>query len=184
MQQIRILGAPGTGKKTLIGNLMMSCGIGLSTMEKLQRNGIQKYDQISEFFSKENIPLSFETSSGAWEITETNDSDVLFYVLDASTNPEANTMDFKIAGDATTGILERCSRVILVVNKMDKVDWSAEQFQLIVSQATGEIQGTGIAIKKLATVAVSALHGNNIIQKSGDPMWRTLVQTLDLGSIL
>ncbi|KAK6518959.1 hypothetical protein TWF281_003650 [Arthrobotrys megalospora] len=184
MRQIRIFGAPGTGKKTLVGNLMMSCGLGISTMEKLQRKGIQRYDQMTEFFGEENIPLSFETSSGPWEISDTNNPDVVFYVVDASAVPEADIIDPRIAGDETVGILEGSTRFILIANKMDKLDWSAEHFQLIIDRATSQLQRDSINIKKFNSVALSALHGNNIIQKSGDPMWRTLVQTLDLVSIM
>ncbi|TGJ72002.1 hypothetical protein EYR41_003921 [Orbilia oligospora] len=173
MRQIRLFGAPSTGKKTLVGNLMMSCGLGMSIMEKLQRKGIQRYDRMIEFFIEENIPLSFETRSGPWEITDSNDPDVVLYLVDGSASTEANIIDIGIAGDATIGILER-----------DNLDWSAEHFQIIINRATSELQREHINIRKFNSVAVSALHGDNIIQKSGDPMWRTLVQTLDLESIL
>ncbi|EGX52804.1 hypothetical protein AOL_s00007g140 [Orbilia oligospora ATCC 24927] len=184
MRQIRLFGAPSTGKKTLVGNLMMSCGLRMSIMEKLQRKGIQRYDRMTEFFIEENIPLSFETRSGPWEITNSNDPDVVLYLVDASASTETNIIDLGTAGDATIGILERCTRFILIVNKMDNLDWSAEHFQIIINRATSELQRDSINIKKFNSVAVSALHGDNIIQKSGDPMWRTLVQTLDLESIL
>ncbi|KAK6514281.1 hypothetical protein TWF506_008678 [Arthrobotrys conoides] len=195
MRQIRIFGAAGTGKKTLVGNLMMSCGgPGMTIMERLQREGIQRYDRMTEFFIRENIPLSFETRSGPWEITESNDPDVVLFVVDASTSTSASTstetniniIDLRLNGDpdATIGIFERCTRLILIVNKMDTVNWSAESFQTIINRATSELQAENIKINKFNSVAVSALHGDNIIQRSGDPMWRTLVQTLDLGSIL
>ncbi|KAK6511507.1 hypothetical protein TWF481_000422 [Arthrobotrys musiformis] len=157
----------------------------MSTMERLQRNGIQRYDRMTEFFREENIPLSFETRSGMWEITDSNDPDVVLYVMDAdSASAEANIIDLGIAGDATIGVLESCARFILIVNKMDNPNWSSESFHIISDRATSELQRDGVNIKKFNSVAVSALHGDNIIQKSGDPMWRTLVQTLDLESIL
>ncbi|RVD87185.1 uncharacterized protein DFL_001428 [Arthrobotrys flagrans] len=148
MRQIRILGGSSTGRKTLVGNLMISCGLGMSTMEKLQRTGIQRYDRMTEFFQQENIPLSFETSTGPWEITDTKIPDVVFYVVDASAITEADIIDTRIAGDDTVGILESCTRVILIVNKMDKLGWSAEHFQMIVNRATSELQRDNIHIEK------------------------------------
>jgi bifunctional enzyme CysN/CysC len=94
----------------------------------------------------------------------------------------ASTADLAlILVDARKGIVEQSRRhafiasllgvshLVLCVNKMDLVDWSAERFAEIREEFRRFAMKLNVA--DLAFVPVSALHGDNVVQRSANMPW-------------
>jgi bifunctional enzyme CysN/CysC len=94
----------------------------------------------------------------------------------------ASTADLAlILVDARKGIVEQSRRhafiasllgvshLVLCVNKMDLVDWSAERFAEIREEFRRFAMKLNVA--DLAFVPVSALHGDNVVQPSANMPW-------------
>lgn len=84
--------------------------------------------------------------------------------------------------DARTGVIEQTSRhafianllrirhVIVAVNKMDLVDYSEERFEEI-SKEFEEFASRLDNIVDMVTIPISALHGDNVVEKSDKTPW-------------
>lgn len=94
----------------------------------------------------------------------------------------ASTVDLTIILiDARSGILEQTKRhafiaallgvprVILAVNKMDLVDYSEDRFNQIVREFTDF--STKLGIKEIKFIPVSALEGDNVVERSQKMLW-------------
>ncbi|MFC0632416.1 sulfate adenylyltransferase subunit CysN [Brevundimonas balnearis] len=96
--------------------------------------------------------------------------------------------------DARQGVLTQTRRhaflvsllgirhVILAVNKMDLIGWSRDRFDAIVAEFDGI--ATALNIDKAHALPLSALHGDNVLEKSARSPWyagpslMTLLETL------
>ena len=98
--------------------------------------------------------------------------------------------------DARKGVIEQTCRhsfiasllglphVIVAVNKMDLVDWSEERFNEIVTQFTEF--ASRLDIPDIKFIPLSALHGDNVVEKSTKMPWyqgSTLLYTLETAYI-
>src|SRR5215468_2065872 len=94
----------------------------------------------------------------------------------------ASTADLAIVlVDARKGLLEQSRRhafiatllrvphLVLAVNKMDLVDYSAEVFEAIHDEF--ERFATKLEVPDLSVIPVSALHGDNIVSRSPNMPW-------------
>ena len=94
----------------------------------------------------------------------------------------ASTADLAIVlVDARKGLVEQSRRhafivsllrvphLVLAVNKMDLVDWSQDVFEEIAADFSNFAAKLDIA--DLTTVPISALHGDNIVTRSGNMLW-------------
>ena len=94
--------------------------------------------------------------------------------------------------DARNGVIEQTKRhsfiasllqiphLVVCVNKMDLVDYSEEAFNRVVNEY--EDFSSKMAIKDVRYVPISALHGDNVVDKSSNMPWyegRTLLNTLE-----
>ena len=94
--------------------------------------------------------------------------------------------------DVRHGVIEQTKRhsfiasllqiphVIVCINKMDLVDYSEEQFNKVVREY--ESFASKMTIKDVRYVPISALHGDNVVDKSDKMPWyegRTLLNTLE-----
>lgn len=61
--------------------------------------------------------------------------------------------------------------LVLAVNKMDFVGFSKERFDDIVATYKGWLQTQGIDIPDLQCIPLSALEGDNVVQKSANTPW-------------
>jgi sulfate adenylyltransferase large subunit len=59
----------------------------------------------------------------------------------------------------------RVPHAVVAVNKMDLVDWSQERFDEISSQLDG------LGLPDLCVIPISALHGDNVVDRSGHMPW-------------
>ena len=94
----------------------------------------------------------------------------------------ASTADLAIVlVDARNGLTEQSRRhaflatllrvphLVLAVNKMDLVDYSSEVFDQIVAEFTAF--AVKLEIGDLTFIPISALHGDNVVQRSGNMAW-------------
>ncbi|GAA3463940.1 adenylyl-sulfate kinase [Saccharothrix longispora] len=94
----------------------------------------------------------------------------------------ASTADLAlVVVDARRGLLEQSRRhaflssllgiphLVVCVNKMDLVDWSAERFAEV--RAEFERFATRLEIADVAFVPMSALHGDNVVQRGARMPW-------------
>lgn len=94
--------------------------------------------------------------------------------------------------DARNGVIEQTKRhtyiasllqiphLIVCVNKMDLVDYSEERFEEIVEDFKGF--AAKMNIKDVQYIPISALHGDNVVEKSAKIPWydgSTLLHTLE-----
>lgn len=61
--------------------------------------------------------------------------------------------------------------LVLAVNKMDLVDFSKERFDKIVSDYKAWLDAQGINIPDLQCIPLSALEGDNVVEKSANTPW-------------
>ena len=94
--------------------------------------------------------------------------------------------------DARNGVIEQTKRhsfiasllqiphLIVCINKMDLVDYSEEKFDEVVEQFKDF--STSLNAKDVRFIPISALHGDNVVDKSEKMKWytgRTLLDTLE-----
>ena len=85
--------------------------------------------------------------------------------------------------DARTGVVTQTCRhsylvsllgirhLVLAVNKMDLVDFSQERFDAIVSDYKAWLKAQNIDIPDLRCIPLSALEGDNVVEKSANTPW-------------
>ena len=74
----------------------------------------------------------------------------------------------------------RVRSVLVVINKMDMVEWDRDRFDAIREEATEYASQLGLS--EVIVVPVSAIDGGNVVQRSPDADWyagRTVLQALE-----
>lgn len=74
-------------------------------------------------------------------------------------------------------------RLCVVINKMDKEDWSESRFDEIKRQLTEYLGEIGYELSKVDFIPISGLEGTNVVNKKNIPNWykgKTLVEYLEL----
>jgi len=197
-------GSVDDGKSTLIGRLLYdSKAIFDDTLENIRRTTAQR--------GEENLNLSLLTDGLRAEREQGITIDVAyryfatprrkFIIADTPGHVQytrnmvtgASTANLAvILVDARKGVIEQTCRhsfiasllgiphVIVAVNKMDLVDWSEERFNTIV-RAYAEF-ASRLDIPDIKFIPLSALHGDNVVDKSTRMPWYeggTLLYTLE-----
>lgn len=181
-----VLGARGAGKATLIGNLMYKCGgVDMILLEKMQKAGIHKYDQVFGYCKEHGIKPAFEARHATVlfieEATSANRPDYMIYMVDAA---------IKKPPIELLGYDARATSTIIVVNKMDTCDWSEESYNRALLTAISQLDEQGIRLNNHVTIPISALHGDNVIETSTMSPWftsksskhKTLVEAIDIAA--
>ncbi|MEM7826193.1 MAG: translation elongation factor EF-1 subunit alpha [Candidatus Aenigmatarchaeota archaeon] len=73
-------------------------------------------------------------------------------------------------------------QIIVVINKMDTVNYDEKRFNEVKEEATKLLQSIGYNVSEIPFVPVSAYMGDNVVKKSDKMPWYkggTLVETLD-----
>ncbi|KAL1840619.1 hypothetical protein VTJ49DRAFT_270 [Mycothermus thermophilus] len=107
---LAVRGASGAGKKTLIGRLVFSCGgLGLEQLENLERRNRTSYPDVVRLFNEIGEKPSF------WAPT------AKIIVQGTADQAKASSADLRslLAEDKW----KPKERLVVVVNKMDAVDW-------------------------------------------------------------
>jgi len=154
-----IEGAPGGGKATLIGCMLFKYGgIDMLTMQSFQQEGIRTYEQAANNLKNLKIAPNFDTPKHHVTVHETSDglADCTLLVVPAD-QPSENE-------GIPKGLLSNAKRVIIIINKMDTISWSEKEFQKIV-------EGLPMSTENIPIIPVSALHGDNVVDKSPKSSW-------------
>lgn len=96
--------------------------------------------------------------------------------------------------DARRGVIEQTSRhfyinnllrvkdIVIAVNKMDLVDFSEERYNAVQEEIQTLISKTTYKEQNITTIPVSALQGDNVVEKSQKMPWytgKTLIEHLE-----
>lgn len=90
-----------------------------------------------------------------------------------------------LLADARNGVVEQTKRhaavlallgvpqLVLTVNKIDLVDFDQATFDVIAKEFTAHAASLGYAAESVVSVPVSALHGDNVVERSSRTPWYT-----------
>ncbi|MCJ1250923.1 hypothetical protein MMC30_008151 [Trapelia coarctata] len=171
-ETVRVMGVPHVGKATLMGNLIYKCGLDLRMMEQLQRENISAYSGLVKYYKTQGISPSFKTRNHSFAFTDINTPECLIYMIDAS-NPAQMLDGSDKAVDATSlaDVLKKAKNLIVLVNKMDEISWSEKKYIDIVKAFGAQLKELGFDLRKVKTIPISALHGDNILDPSSKSPW-------------
>ncbi|SPO02536.1 uncharacterized protein DNG_05209 [Cephalotrichum gorgonifer] len=167
VKTLRVLGEERVGKKTLIGSLIYKCGLELPQLEKLERNGIRDLDAIVPFYEKAGITPCFYAPSGQLVVEKTATPDILLWVVDATDADKGSVSSQKLAAALSDGTVQPREKLLILVNKMDLINWSESTFREIVHT----FNAVGAIPEKTYVIPISGLQGDNILGSPEQPSW-------------
>jgi len=138
------VGPAGSGKATTIGCMLFNYGaIDLLTMERFERGGVKTYDQAAKELTSLEVQPKFHTPKHHITLADISPSqaDCAIIVLAA---------DDLGHGISASEISRGVKKLIVLINKMDKIDWSEAQFQRIC-------EGLSIDTEKYSAALVSQI---------------------------
>jgi bifunctional enzyme CysN/CysC len=193
MLRLATAGSVDDGKSTLIGRLLYdSKAIFEDQLEAVERTSRERGDEYTNLAlltdglraeREQGITIDvayryFATPKRKFIIADTPGH--IQYTRNMVTG--ASTADVAlILIDARKGVLEQSRRhaflasllgiphLVLCVNKMDLVDWSEERFEEI--KAEFRAFAMKLDVHDLTFIPVSALHGDNIVDRSANMPW-------------
>ncbi|KAF4630904.1 hypothetical protein G7Y89_g7238 [Cudoniella acicularis] len=117
-------------------------------------------------------------------IAGASQADFAVLVIDASTGSFESGLKGQTKEHALLVRSMGVQRLIIVVNKLDTVDWSEERFTEISTQVSAFLTAAGFLSKNITFIPCSGLHGDNIVRRSTEAAasWYTgpiLVEELD-----
>jgi bifunctional enzyme CysN/CysC len=186
-------GSVDDGKSTLIGRLLYdSKAIFEDQLEAVERTSLERGDAYTNLAlltdglraeREQGITIDvayryFATPKRKFIIADTPGH--VQYTRNMVTG--ASTADLALVlVDARKGVLEQSRRhaflasllgiphLVVCVNKMDLVDWSEERFEEI--KAEFRSFAMKLDVRDLMFVPISALHGDNVVDRSGNMPW-------------
>lgn len=198
-----IVGHVDHGKSTLIGRLLYDTGsLAFDKIEEIQqasaRHGKQtEFAYLLDHFEEERkqgitidtTQVFFKTSKRCYTIIDApGHVEFVKNMITGASHAEAAVLIV----DVSEGIKEQTKRhsyilsllglnqVIVVLNKMDLVDFSAEHFETVKQDVQKWLRAVDIA--PLVCVPISAIRGDNIAAKSENMDWYagpTFLESLD-----
>lgn len=67
--------------------------------------------------------------------------------------------------------ISKVKRLIILVNKMDKIDWDKKNYESIVNKIIDKVKAKGFKEKHIIFIPISAYEGTGIINTEGIPDW-------------
>jgi elongation factor 1 alpha-like protein len=192
------LGHVDAGKSTLMGRLLADLNaVDNRTIEKCRREAekIGKgsfalawvLDQGSEERARgvtiDIATNKFETQSTRFTILDApghrdfvpnmiagaSQADFAVLVIDASTGNFESGLKGQTKEHALLCRSMGVQKVVVVVNKMDTVQWSKDRFDEIEQQISSFLTAAGFLPKNISFVPCSGIRGDNVIRPSDDP---------------
>lgn len=208
-----VTGHVDSGKSTLMGRLLFECNaIDAESMREYEREaekagkgsfafawlmdqgreererGVTIYVTTSHF-ETDKSSLTILDAPGHKDFVSnmiggTSEADFAVLVIDASPNEFERGLKGQTREHALLARSMGIDRVIVAINKMDRIEWSEERFTEIQHQVQGFLTSTGFKVDNLAFVPCSGLRGDNISKAYGgkEGSWyegSTLIQELD-----
>src|SRR5690554_6963687 len=99
-------------------------------------------------------------------VTGTSTSQVSIILIDARKGVIEQTKRHFFIND-----LLRTKEVVVAVNKMDLIDFNQEKYEEIVSDFQDLIKDSNYKNQNITFIPVSALHGDNVVDKSDALSW-------------
>lgn len=158
-----ISGSNGAGKATITGCMLFKYGgIEMSVMQMLQDLGIRDknriYGEAVDNLKSLKLAMKFYTPK-SYHVTVIDPSavraDCTILVVPA---------DLAASQDVSNNRLGATHQLIVVINKMDLINWSEEHFQKIVEKL-------GYDVENVPIIPISARDGDNIVEKSPNSPW-------------
>ena len=193
MLRLATAGSVDDGKSTLIGRLLYdSKSIFEDQLASIERTSVQRGDQYTNLAlltdglraeREQGITIDvayryFATPRRKFIIADTPGH--VQYTRNMVTGASTANVAL-ILVDARKGVLEQSRRhaflasllrvphLVLCVNKMDLVDWSVDRFEEIRTEFRDFAAKLDIA--DLTTIPVSALNGDNVVDRSANSPW-------------
>ncbi|MEM5852826.1 MAG: translation elongation factor EF-1 subunit alpha [Candidatus Aenigmatarchaeota archaeon] len=197
-----------SGKSTLIGRLLYDSGaIREEEMRKLRELAVELKRETFEFaFIMDTVKEErargltidimhrpFETEK--WFFTIIDCPGHRDFVKNMITGAsQADAALFVISAKTGEGIQEQTkehawllrvlgiNQIIVVINKMDTVNYDEKRFEQVKQEAMELLRKIGYKVEDIPFVPVSAYYGDNVVKKSDKMPWYkggTLVETLD-----
>lgn len=188
------------GKSTLLGTLLLSCSAvpddKIAFMEALcaQRNKVPQPAFLLDAFQDEhNEGITIDTTHttlrtkghrlnlidvpGHLQLvgnmtTGASHASVAVLVVDAENGAEAQT-ECHMRILALMGV----TPVVLVINKIDRVGFSQERYLSLTERLENEMARIGLGL--VASIPVSALHGDNVTEHSSRTPWYSGLSLVD-----
>nr|WP_298794352.1 GTP-binding protein [uncultured Allomuricauda sp.] len=211
--KIATAGSVDDGKSTLIGRLLYDTkSLTDDKLEAIEKTSKQKgYDYLDFSLATDGLVaereqgitidvahIYFSTTNKSYIIADTpgHVEYTRNMVTGASTSQAAI-----ILIDARKGVIEQTNRhffinnllrvkeVIVAVNKMDLVDFSEEKYNAIKADFEELMSKRDYAGQKITFIPVSALKGDNVVEKSKNTPWYTgetileHLESLDLAAV-
>jgi len=205
--KIATAGSVDDGKSTLIGRILYDTkSLTTDKLEAIEKTSKQKgYDYLDFSLATDGLVaereqgitidvahIYFSTSTKSYIIADTpgHVEYTRNMVTGASTSQAAI-----ILIDARKGVIEQTNRhffinnllrikdVIVAVNKMDLVDFSEEKYNAIKTDFQNLMAKRDYQDQKITFIPVSALQGDNVVNKSKNTPWyegQTLLEHLEL----
>lgn len=193
--KISTAGSVDDGKSTLIGRILFDThSLSTDKFEAIERSSRKKgldYPDLSlatdgllaereQGITIDVAHIYFSTPNRSYIIADTpgHTEYTRNMVSGASTSQVAI-----ILIDARNGVIEQTNRhffinnllrikeIIVAVNKMDLIDYNQEKYNKIVTDFNKLIDSAEFKELNIRFVPVSALYGDNVVEKSSNPSW-------------
>jgi len=125
------------------------------TMQRFQMEGIRTYDQATKNLKSHNIAPEFDTPKHHVTVSDAGSADCAILVIPA---------DAPASGEGFKHLFSVAEELIIVINKMDGIDWSEESFKKAVERLE-------LDTENIPVIPVSASNGDNVVEKSSKGSW-------------
>lgn len=166
-KSLAVLGKDGAGKKTLVGSLLYKCGLDPRQLQQLESGTDRKYVDIVPFFEENGMTKSFYAPSAKIVVEDTTTPNIAFWVVDASSPDRGTASSAELASLISAGSLKPNEKLLILLNKMDRVDWSERVFR----ETAKSFQAIDLKSTEAYIVPVSALRGDNILESPNNVPW-------------
>ncbi|RLG09420.1 MAG: translation elongation factor EF-1 subunit alpha [Thaumarchaeota archaeon] len=185
------------GKSTLVGRLLYDTGaIREEVLRKLKEEAKEKKKETFEFafimdklkeerergvtidlafkeFTTQKYHYTIIDAPGHRDfiknmIVGTSQADIAILVVSAKEGVQEQTKEHSYLAKIL-GI----NQVIVVINKMDAVNYEQSRFNEVKEQVTKLLQGVGYKTEELKIIPASAYKGDNVVKKSENMSWYT-----------
>ncbi|EAQ91929.1 hypothetical protein CHGG_00164 [Chaetomium globosum CBS 148.51] len=152
-----VRGRSGAGKKTVVGSLLY---------KGLESRTDGQYRDVPGYFDQNGIVKSFYAPSakivvdGEDYLHSTSAPDIVLWVVDVSSPDRGAASSADLASIICSGALKPKDKLLILLNKMDLVDWSEESF-VEVAMSFKDIQPDSTITD---IVPASTLTGDNILE--------------------
>ncbi|KAK7943828.1 uncharacterized protein PG986_012941 [Apiospora aurea] len=135
---LTFLGFEGAGKKTLVGQFVWKMGPDMTLVEKLERHNIRRLGEMQPFLEQHGMEMPVDLSPHAYYVIgPSEEPDVVAWVVDATSPDAGERSSRELASSLSNGSLRPKEKLLILINKMDKIEWSEQGFNAIAARFQG-----------------------------------------------